>query len=335
MNKLYALLSALALSGTALALSATAHAQPYPNKPVRMIIGYAAGSGADIGGRVVAEGLSEYLKVPVVVENRPGGNVQIAINAMRQADADGYTIMWGGAAPMSVQPLMDPKLVGLEKSWDPTAEFATAGFVARYDGVYVTGGGGPKTLRELIERAKTPKNDVSFGTYSAGSTFDLAQEYLMYMSAAQATPIRYKGGAEITNDLITGRLTLSILTLAPTTISLVKEGKLRPLAVLSKERLSLLPEAPSLPEAGFAEMLEIDWDAWFGVFARKSTPAAAMDKLNEATRRMLADANHSQKMLKVGMNPYQPASLRDSQARWDKSFAATRVMLGKLGLLPK
>ncbi len=317
------------------AATGLAHAQGFPNKPIRMIIGYAAGSGADIGGRAVAEGLSEALKTPIVVENRPGGNVQIALNAVRMAEADGYTIIWGGAAPLSVQPLMDPKLSGLEKPWDPTADFAVAGFVGRYDGMFYTGASGPKDIKDLIAQLRAPGGNVNWGSFSAGSTFDLAQEYLVYLAKGTATPVRYKGGADITNELMAGRLTFSMTTLSPGNFALIKAGKLRALAVLSKDRLPLAPDVPSLAEIGLPEMLDIDWDAWFGIFVRKATPAPVLEKLNEGTRAMLANKAQVEKLAKMGINAYAPAGLRDSQERWVKSFAATRVMLGKLDKLPK
>jgi tripartite-type tricarboxylate transporter receptor subunit TctC len=327
MRSLVALVTAL--------IAGVAAAQDFPVRPMRLIVGYAAGSGADVGARVVAEGLGETLRQGVVVENRPGGNVQIALNAVRSAEPDGYTLIWGGAAPLAVQPLMDPKLSGLEKPWDPTADFATAGMVGRYDGMFYTGAGGPKSMRELLERLRSPNGNVTYGTFSAGSTFDLAQEYLIYLSKGQALPVRFKGDNEIKTELMAGRLTLSMATISPGTLSLINDGKLRALAVLSRDRLPRLPDVPSLTEVGLPEMLDIDWDAWFGVFARRQTPAAVMEKLNEGTRKMLGDKKWVQKLEGVGINPYAPAGLRESQTRWEQSFAATRVMLGKLGQLAK
>lgn len=323
------------LLAAALATATLAQAQNYPSKPVRMIIGYAAGSGADIGGRAVADAMSQAMKTPWVVENRPGGNVQIALNALRQADADGYTVIWGGAAPLAVQPMMDPKLSGLEKAWDPTADFAVAGFIGRYDGMFYTGAVGPKNIRELIEQLRSPSANVNWGSFSAGSTFDLAQEYLVYLAKGKATPVRYKGGADITTDLMAGRLTFSMTTLTPNNFELIKAGKIRGLAVLSKDRLPLAPDLPSLSEIGLPEMAEVEWDAWFGVFARKATPAPVMEKLNEATRAVLGDKANAEKFSKMGINPYPPATLRESQQRWERSFASTKVMLGKLNYLAK
>jgi len=327
MRKIVTLVAAL--------VAGSAFAQEFPARPMRMIVGYAAGSGSDVGARVVAEAMSETMRQPMVVENRPGGNVQIALNAVRQAEPDGYTVIWGGAAPMAVQPLMDPKLSGLEKTWDPTADFAVVELVGRYDGMFYTGASGPKTMRELLERMRSPSGNVTYGTFSAGSTFDLAQEYLVYLSKGQAIPVRFKGGNEITTELMAGRLTLGMTTISPSTLALISDGKLRALAVLSKDRLPRLPDVPSLTDVGLPEMLDIDWDAWFGVFVRKQTPAAVVEKLNEGARKMLADKKWLQKLEGVGINPYAPAGLRESQARWEKSFGATKVMLGKLGQLPK
>ncbi|HXC39224.1 MAG TPA: tripartite tricarboxylate transporter substrate binding protein [Burkholderiales bacterium] len=327
MRKILTLVAALA--------AGSAFAQEFPARPIRMIVGYAAGSGSDVGARVVAEAMSETMRQSMVVENRPGGNVQIALNAVRQAEPDGYTVIWGGAAPMSVQPLMDPKLSGLEKTWDPMADFAVVELVGRYDGMFYTGASGPKSMRELLERMRSPSGNVTYGTFSAGSTFDLAQEYLVYLSKGQAIPVRFKGGNEITTELLAGRLTLGMATISPQVLSLIADGKLRGLAVLSKERLPRLPDVPSLTEVGLPEMLDIDWDAWFGVFVRKQTPVPVVEKLNEGARKMLADRKWTQKLEGVGINPYPPAGLRESQLRWEKSFGTTKVMLGKLGQLPK
>jgi tripartite-type tricarboxylate transporter receptor subunit TctC len=316
-------------------ITTAACAQDFPARPLRLIVGYAAGSGADVVGRIVADGLSDALRQPVVVENRPGGNVQIALNAVRMAEADGYTLLWGGAAPMAVQPLMDTKVSGLERNFNPVDEFSIVAFAGTTYSVLVTGPQGPKTLNDLALLMRTPGSNVSYVTLSAGSTFDMAQAYLVYLARGRATGVGYKGTGPARTDVMAGLVTMEMETLTSGVASLINEGKLHALAVLMKSRSPKLPNVPTMSEAGFPAMDEIDWDPWYGVFVKKGVSAGAIDKLNEATRRMLSDAKYVTRLDGAAFEVYPPTNAREAQSRWEKSFVSTRTLLEKLGLAPK
>lgn len=322
------LFSALTLLG-----STATQAQDYPTKPVRMIVGYAAGSGADIPARMIAEGMSQHLKQSIVVENRPGGNAQIALNAIRNADPDGYTILWGGAAPMSVQPIMDPKISGLEANFNPLDQFTIVAFAGTYDSVLLGGPNGPKDLKELAAMMRDPNAHVTYATFAAGATFDMAPQYIIQLAKGKATGVGYRGSAML--DVMSGQLTTAMETLTSGTATQINQGKVRGLAVLQKTRSSKIPNVPTMTEAGFPEMNEIDWDAWFGIFVKKGTPAVVINRLNEASRVFLADPKNIAKLDGGAFQAYTPTDAREAQGRWERNFVTTRVLLGKLGLLPK
>lgn len=320
----------LVLAALGLAAAGTIQAQEFPSRPLRMIVGYPAGSGADGGARMMAEGMSEGLRQPVVVENRPGGNVQIALNAVRMGDADGYTLLWGGAAPLAVQPIMDTKVSGLEKNFNPVDDFSIVAFAGTYHSMLVTGPNGPKSLKELAALMRTPGSNVTYVSLSAGSTFDMAQQYFTYLSKGQATAVGYKGSA--VTDIMSGLITMEMETLTTATVGLVNQGRVRALAVLMKSRSPKLPNVPTMTEAGFPEMDEIDWDPWFGVFVKKGVPQAAINRLNDSTRRMLSDPKYIARLDAVAFATYAPTDAREAQVRWEKNFASTRTLLTKLGL---
>lgn len=338
MHKLRRVTSSLKSAGhiaATLLMAATgaAQAQEYPSRPIRMIVGYAAGSGADIPARMIAEGMGQHLKQSIVVENRPGGNAQISMNVIRNSDADGYTIMWGGAAPLSVQPMMDTKLSGLEANFNPLDQFSIVAFAGSYDSVLLAGPNGPKDLKELAAMMRDPNAHVTYATFAAGATFDMVPQYLIQLAKGKGTGVGYRGSAML--DVMSGQLTTAMETLSSASASQINQGKVRGLAVLQKTRSSKIPNVPTMTEAGFPEMNEIDWDAWFGIFVKKGTPVAAINRLNEASRVFLSDPKNIAKLDGGAFQAYPPTDAREAQARWERNFVTTRTLLGKLNLLPK
>jgi len=313
--------------------TAPAAAQQFPSRPLRMIVGYAAGSGADIPARMIAEGMAGPLRQTVIVENRPGGNAQISLNAIRTSEPDGYTILWGGAAPLSVQPMMDTKVSGLEKNFNPLDQFSIVAFAGTFGTVLITGPNGPKNLQEFAALTRDPNAHATYATFAAGSTFDMVPEYLILLAKGTATAVRYKGSATL--DAMSGQLTLTGETLTGATASLINEGKVRGLAVMMKSRSPKIPNVPTMAEAGFPEMNEIDWDPWFGIFVRRGVPQAAIDRLNEATRATLSDPKMVERLDQGAFITYPPTDARQAQARWERNFVSTRILLDKLNLLPK
>jgi len=322
------LLSALALLG-----SLTVQAQEYPSRPIRMIVGYNAGSGADIPARMIAEGMAQHLKQSIVVENRPGGNAQISMNVIRNSEPDGYTIMWGGAAPLSVQPMMDTKVSGLEANFNPLDQFSIVAFAGSYDSVLLGGPNGPKDLKELAALMRDPNAHVTYATFAAGSTFDMVPQYFIQLAKGKATGVGYRGSGML--DVMSGTLTTAMETLSSASASQITQGKVRGLAVLQKTRSSKIPNVPTMAEAGFPEMADVDWDAWFGIFVKKGTPPAVINRLNEASRVFLADPKNIARLDGGAFQAYPPTDAREAQARWERNFVTTRTLLGKLNLLPK
>ena len=229
--------------------------------------------------------------------------------------------------------MMDTKVSGLEANFNPLDQFSIVAFAGTYDSVLLGGPNGPKDLKELAAMMRDPNAHVTYATFAAGSTFDMAPQYIIQLAKGKGTGVGYRGSAML--DVMSGQLTTAMETLTSGTATQITQGKVRGLAVLQKTRSSKIPNVPTMAEAGFPEMAEIDWDAWFGIFVKKGTPPAVINRLNEASRVFLSDPKNIAKLDGGAFQAYPPTDAREAQVRWERNFVSTRVLLGKLNLLPK
>jgi tripartite-type tricarboxylate transporter receptor subunit TctC len=268
------------LLGLALAMAAPAspaHAQSYPNKPIKIIVAVAAGGPMDTMARVIAREMHARLGQPVVVENRPGAGTTIGAKSVATAEPDGYTLLWGTLAMVAIAPVLykDP-------GYDPKS-LVPAALIAEFPSVLVIPPSLPaKTLAEFVAYAKANRGKLNYGG-SLGTPPQLMGAQFNKVADLGMTYVPYRGGAPSMPDLIAGRLQMQFdaLTLL---VPLIKEGKLRALAVQGSQRWPGLPDVPTLREAGLADF---PGNAWAGIMAPPKTPQPIVDKLNATVNEIL------------------------------------------------
>jgi tripartite-type tricarboxylate transporter receptor subunit TctC len=262
----------------ALAVTGTTRAQPYPTKPVRILVTFSAGSQADVLARLVGGKMSENSGQQVVVDNRPSAGGIVAGQIMMSASPDGYTLIMHSNA-FAVSAALYSKL-----PYDSIKDFAPVGQVASVPYVLVVAPGlGPKSVRELIALAKQSPGKFSFGSAGTGSGTHMAGEQFKFMAGLDAVHIPYKGTPEALVDTMAMRIQFWLSPIGPA-MSLVKEGRLLALGVSTSQRTPALPDVPTIAEAGLAGY---EVDAWFGIFAPGRTPRAVVTQINAAIARIV------------------------------------------------
>ncbi len=288
-----AMLSALAF------YSASAHAQNYPTRTVKMIVPLTPGSGADIAGRLVAKTLTENWKQPVVIENRPGAGGVIGTGAVVNAEPDGYTLLVQSAS-YAANPAIYKKL-----PYDPLKSLTDVNILGLTPYVMITAADGPYgSLKDLVAAAKAKPGEITFASAGVGSSTHLAAEYFNQMVGIKLIHVPYKGSPEAIQDTLQGRTAFYMAPL-DTAIGQLKGGKLRVLGVTSKVRSETIPDVPTIAEQGYPNF---DINLWFGVWAPAATPAAIIQKINTDINRAMQDPDIKAAYAKAGIraNPMTP-----------------------------
>jgi tripartite-type tricarboxylate transporter receptor subunit TctC len=310
---------------TTLITSAAAFAQSYPAKPVRLIVTFAAGGGADFIGRTVGGKLSELLGQPVVVENRAGANGALGAELVAKAAPDGYTLLIGAAGTVAVAPHLNPKLpFDTFKDFAPISLLATSPFV-----VTVNPGVPAKSVRELIELAKAGAGKINFGSSGTGGSPQLAGELFKSMAGVNMVHVPYKGLAPAITDLMGGQIQLLFADVGLVNPHL-KSGKLRGLAVTGTQRSALAPDLPTVSEAGVPGYAA---GTWYSLLAPAGTPGPIIARLSEDTRKALASPEVRTALVNQGNEPAATtpaeaaAFLRDEHAKWGKVIRDAAIKL--------
>ena len=259
------------LLAAALAAATLAQAQNYPNKPIRMIVTFPAGSGADIVARVAGQKMAETMGQSVVIDNRAGAGGVIGADLTAKAVPDGYTLVMVSSSH-TINASIYRKL-----PYDPVKDFAPVTVLASTPYLLIAHPSLPaRTIAELIALAKSKPGQVNFATGGIGVGSHLATELFKTMTGAQIVVVPYKGAPQATTDVVGGQVQLSFSTM-PTALPLVRTGKLRAIAVTTRQRAPALPEVPAIAEtvAGF------DVRTWQGLLAPRGTPPAVINKLLE------------------------------------------------------
>lgn len=302
-----ALLASLTASLLAFAAHTQASAQSYPDKPIKIIVTVAPGGPMDTIARFMGQQMQMRLGQPVVVENRPGAGATLGAKAVATADPDGYTLMWGTLSVVAIAPVLykDP-------GYDPKA-FEMVGNVAEFPHVVVVPASLPvSTLADFVKYAKAHPGEMNFGG-SLGTPPQLLGSLFSKVAGLGMTYVPYKGGAPSLADLMTGRLQMQFdaLTLLQ---PLVKEGKLKALAVVTPRRWPGLPDVPTMAEAGFPNFPSAPWG---GIMAPARTPKPVIDKLNATINDILhsGEAKESLAKLNVLLKPGSPQEFADFVAK--------------------
>jgi len=289
MNLLITRLLALVL----LAVAAGASAQ-YPNKPIRLIVTYPPGGGADTMARIIAPKLTERLGQPVVVENKAGASGQIGADLVAKSAADGYTILLDATA-YSVNPSLYPKL-----PYDPQKDFAPITILIRVPNILVvTPGFAPKSVQELIALAKAKPGQLSYASSGNGSAQHLAAELFKVGAGVDMVHIPYKGGAPAIADVMGGQVPIFFGNMS-SALPHVKSGRVRALAVTGSKRSANVPELPTIAESGLPGYEVYEWN---GLFAPAGTPAAVINRLQTEIARIVHLPDVSEKLAALGAEP--------------------------------
>lgn len=292
-------------------------AQPYPTKPIRMIVSLPAGGGVDIMARLVAQVLSQRLGQQIIVENRPGAAGTIATQAVARSPADGYTILAGSNIEITITPNLQAV------SYDPMKDLAPLVKTVTVPSVLVAAGNAPyRSMKELLALIKNDKNGkYSYGTPGTGSAMHVAVEAMREKTGLDLVQVPYKGAPPVLADAMAGSLTFGVVGLPPA-VSLIRSGKLQALALLSPKRSAVLPDTPTFTEATGMQLT--DFPIWYAFFAPAGTPPEIVAKLEAETLAALKDPELVKKLVAAGMDvtaqPAQP--FLDSMKTESASYAA-------------
>src|SRR5580700_2427707 len=273
---------------------APAHAQSdFPSRPVRLVVGFAAGGGNDIFARLVADKASQILGQSVIVENKPGAGGRLAPEYVLSQSADGYTLFLGPSGAMAVAAAIYTDL-----KYSPTKDFVPLAMIANFPLIMVEGADNPsKNVKEFVAWMKQHPDQANYG--SSSPAFTIVAELLKLKSGMPGTMIPYKSSNEMILSVMQGQTAMTIAD-GPPTVPQVKAGKVKALAVTGAERSSELPDTPSMAEAGFPA---VDIHLWSGIFAPIATPAPIVAKLEKALAEAIADPGVSAKLKAMAVNP--------------------------------
>ena len=284
------LLAAIA-PALALAFGAPAFAQAYPNKPIKLIVGFAPGGAVDIIARAVGQQLSASLGQTVVVENRPGAGTNIAMRALIDSPADGYTLMLTANSIAANPSLYQPA------PFDPARDVTPISVVGSVPVVIAANPqSGPESLARLITLSKAKPDSVTYGSPGNGATPHLAMELFARAAGIKLTHVPYKGGALAINDVLAGHVQVVAVN-ALEVLPHARAGKLRVLAVLSSGRSPIFPEAPTIAESGFAGF---EASVWYGFIGPAGLPAPVVTQLHGAIQKALAVPEVRDRLVNAG-----------------------------------
>lgn len=311
---------ALAVTFALCSLAGSARAQnaAYPDRPIRMIVGFAAGGSTDVAAQIVAQKMSEILGQSVLVENRPGASGLIAAEDVVKSPPDGYTLMMASQTVLAVAPRLYRKA-----TVDPIKDFAPVAYCGASPLVLVVNPSFPAhTTSEVIAMAKAEPGKIIFGTGGVGTTPHIASEMFQYAAGIKMTHVPYRGEAGAINDVVAGQIPAMFANLSAI-MGQLKAGTVRAIAVTSPQRSPLVPDVPTVAETlpGFAA------ETWFGLVAPAGTPPDIIAKLNAAALQALASEDTKKRYADLGMTdsgegrttPAQvDAYIKSEIAKWAK-----------------
>jgi tripartite-type tricarboxylate transporter receptor subunit TctC len=299
-----------------------ASAQAFPNKAMRILVPYPVGGIVDIVTRAVAEPVQAELGQPVVVEPKPGANGTLATAMIQQSPADGYNWVMATISHVVV-PHMQPV------SYDALADFQPVALVAVATSVATVNPSLPvKTLKELIEYAKTNTGKLNYLNPGNGTSLHLSVELLKNQYKLDMTPVPYRGVPPGIPDLLEGRLQVGFIP-GPLSIQHVQSGKLRALAVLADKRLATLPEVPTFAEAGFADAQVM---SWYVIAVRDGTPQPIVERIHASAMKALAQAETRDRLTKAGCEVPAPRPPAEVSALWKADYARYGKLVKEAGI---
>ena len=311
-RSLCAIVSVLAMVGSASAL-----AQNYPVKPIRLLVGFVAGGSADGSARVIATRMGQVLGTTIIVENRGGAGGSVAAQIVAKAAPDGYTLLWGNPGALTISQILEKNL-----AYNAETSFAPIGLALTFCNALVTRqDSSVNSVAQLIALAKEKPGQLNYGTQGIGSAGHLSAQLLQSMASIQLAHVPYKGGAEILTALIGKELGLAFMS---STTAQSMQSRIRILAVTSVKRDPALPDVPSMNEAG---VKGYDASFWFGLLAPAGTPTAIVTRLNTLLRETLTDAELMRPVRNQGLNP-EPSTPQAYAARIKADYVKWKKVIG-------
>jgi len=315
---------ALVLAVTVMPLSAPAPAAEQPGKPIRFVVGFPPGGAGDLMGRIAGQILSEELRQVVIIDNRAGAGGIIGADIVAKSTPDGHTLFLATTGAISISPNLQPKM-----PYHPVRDFSPVGMIGHFQNVVtVPAGSAAASLKELVEIARRQPGKLNFASTGTGATPHLAGEMLKIVAGIDIVHVPYKGNGPAMTDLMTGRVQLMFPTL-PSGLPHVKAGKLRALAVTGGQRDALLPDVPTVAEAGWPGYEVVNW---FGVLAAAGTPSATVLNLNKALTMGLNRPEARGRLTSQGVTPRTstPAELATfisrELAKWGKVIKTAKIV---------
>jgi tripartite-type tricarboxylate transporter receptor subunit TctC len=301
----------------------TARGQTYPSKPIRLVVPFAPGGSSTIVARFIAAEMQKGLGQQIVIENKPGGGGNIAMQEVARAEPDGYTLIIGHIGSFAVNPYMYDKL-----PYDVERDFAAVSLLAKVPAIFVVHADVPaKDLREFVALAKKQPGQLYYGSAGNGSAGHLAMEYLKQVSGIELQHVPYKGTGPNVTDLIAGR-TQAASAGTPPLMPHVRAGKLRVIAVGSAKRLHSLPEVPTVAEQGYPGF---ETSQWYGLNAPAKTPQAVIRRLSEEAAKaakspLVLERFAADDAEAIGSTPEEYAAfIKKEQERWSKVVRAAKI----------
>ena len=312
----------LAASATALLASrkAARAEDAYPSRPIRLIVGFSPGSASDITARLFARGASDVLGQQVVVENKPGAAGSLAGQYVAHAANDGYTLFLFALSTLTNEIINPAPVLNVVKDFAPVALLANGTIV-----LVVNPASNVHSVAELIALAKSKPGEMLSGSTGAGSIPQLAAALFAQRAGIKVTDVPYPGSPQITGDLLAGRITMSF-NVSSAVIGQINAGQLTALATAANKRAAALPNVPTMAEAGMADF---DTSLWLGVAAPAGTPRAAVDKLADAAKKAMQNADAIETLRKQGYEPLDAGP--DAYATFIKSEVARWTEVTRAG----
>ncbi len=306
------------------AFASPVSAQNYPTKPIRMIVGFAPGGGTDTTARAISAKLNDLLGQQVIIDNRPGAAGNIAADLVAHANPDGYTLLMGTIAALAINPSLYDKL-----PFDSIKDFAP--IIQAVDSTNVLSlhpSVSANSVKELIALAKS--KPLNYGSSGVGGTGHLAGELFNTMAGVKMSHVPYKGGGPAMIDLISGQVQLVFAT-AASAVPHIKSGKIKGIAVTTAKRSALMPNIPTISEAGLPGF---DANNWYGLVAPAKTPRAIIDRLNREVTKVLAMPDVKEFLFNQGLDPAAGtpekfgAYIKSEMTKWAKVIKASGAKAG-------
>jgi tripartite-type tricarboxylate transporter receptor subunit TctC len=300
-------------------------AQTYPTKSITLVVPLAAGTGMDTIARLYAEQLSHSLGKPVVIDNRPGAAMMLAVTSVARSAPDGYTLGIASSGPLATNPVLYKRI-----DYDPEKDFTPIALYVKSPFVLVVNPALPvRTVPDLIKLAKESANPLNYSTPGVGLMQHLSTEFMKQRFGFQATHVPYRNTPQSVTDIVAGHVAFGFAE-AGAAVPLIKEGKLRAIAVSSKTRLPILPDVPPFAEASGAS----DYEAvsWHALLAPAATPAPVIDRLHGEMKRIMGGAEMVKKVSDLGLIPFDIQPVHETRAYLKSERDKWGTLVRTLGL---